>query len=148
MLLTRWDPFAWNPLGRLQNEMNQLFGRFGVENPAWPALAYSYPPVNVWEDEDHVYAEAELPGMQLDNLEIYVTDKDQLTLQGERQPYQPEKGVWHRQERGFGKFSKVITLPVPVDADRVEARFENGVLTVTMPKSEAARPRRITVKAE
>jgi HSP20 family protein len=143
MLVTRWRPFGWNQLNQFQNEVNNLFERL-----SWPTLAQTYPPVNVWADDDHVYAEAELPGMQLDHLEVYVAEGNQLTIQGERQPVAPEKGVWHRQERGFGKFSRVLTLPVPVDADKVEARFDQGVLRVTMPKSEAARPRRITVKAE
>jgi HSP20 family protein len=127
--------------------MNQLFGRYGLDGNS-PALAYSYPPVNVSEDGNAVHVEAELPGMQLDNLEIYVSEGDQLTIQGERQPCQPEKGVWHRQERGFGRFSRSFTLPVAVDADKVEARFEQGVLHVTLPKSATAKPRRITVKSE
>jgi HSP20 family protein len=150
MFMTRWEPHAnlWSEMDRFRNQMNELFGRYGTGAPSWPGLAYSYPPLNLWEDGDHVYVEAELPGMQLDGLEIYVSQGDQLTIQGERKPLEAEKGVWHRQERGFGKFSRVITLPVPVDADKVEARFENGVLLVTLPKSEMARPRRITVKAE
>jgi len=148
MLLTRWRPFAWNQFNQLQNEVNHLFERMNLDRLSWPGLGGTYPPVNVWEEGDNVYAEAELPGMQLDYLEVYVSDGNQLTIQGERQPVASEKGVWHRQERGFGKFSRVLTLPVVVDADKVEARFDQGVLRVTMPKSEAARPRRITVKAE
>jgi len=132
----------------LHNEVNHLFERMNLDRLSWPGLAGTYPPVNVWEEGDNVYAEAELPGMQLEHLEVYVADGNQLTIQGERQPAPPEQGVWHRQERGFGKFSRVLTLPVAVDADKVEARFDQGVLRVTMPKSEAARPRRITVKAE
>jgi HSP20 family protein len=101
--------------------------------------------VNVWADSDKVYAEAELPGMQLEDLEIYVTDENQLTIQGERRQLELDKGVWYGQERGFGQFSRTIMLPVKVDADKVEARFEHGVLLVTLPKNEAARPRRISV---
>jgi len=84
---------------------------------------------------------------QLDHLEIYVAEGTQSTIQGERRQRELEKGVWHRPERGFGQFSRTILLPVNVDADKVEARFEQGVLFVTLPQSEAAKPRRISVKA-
>jgi len=146
MLVSRWQPFSWSPLEEFQEEMRLVRERFAADNR--PALASSYPPVNIWGDRDKVYAEAELPGMQLDHLEIYVTEGNQLTIQGERRQRELNKGVWHTQERGFGSFSRTITLPVSVDADKVEARFEHGVLLVTLPKSETAKPRRISVKAE
>jgi len=148
MLLTRrWEPFTdlWGELGRFRNQMDQLLGQ--VQQHV-PGLSTAFPPVNVWQDTDNVYVEAELPGMKLDDLEIYVVEGNQLALRGERKPFTADKGVWHRQERGFGKFARTIPLPVPVDLDKVEARFENGVLHVALPKSEAAKPRRITVKAE
>jgi HSP20 family protein len=104
--------------------------------------------VNLWEDDDFVYAEAELPGLKLADLEITVTGDNQLTLKGKREPMAAEKFQWHRQERGFGSFDRVLTLPTSVDSARVEARLENGVLTIKMAKSQAAKPRRITVKAE
>jgi len=147
MLSTRWQPYVWNQLERFQNEVNSLLDRMGVQGD-WPMLSRAYPPVNVWEDDDALHVEAELPGMKLDQLEIYVHEGDQLTIQGERQPCVLEKGAWHRQERGFGKFSRVVSLPCDVDADKVEARFEQGVLHVTLPKAEAARPRRIAVKGD
>jgi HSP20 family protein len=144
MLTMRWQPFLANEWDQLQKNVNRLYDRAAP----WLALAAAYPPVNVWEDDNHVYAEAELPGVPHDKLEVYVTEGDQLTLQGERQPNAPANGAWHRQERGFGKFDRTLTLPAPVDADKVEARFEQGVLFLTLPKSEQARPRKITVKAE
>jgi HSP20 family protein len=145
MLTTRWSPVSlWNTFNR---EASQLWNGLMPEPAAWPALSGAYPPVNLWEDDDNLYAEAELPGMGLGDLEIFVTGGDQLTLQGERKPLQ-DPAVWHRRERGFGRFSRTVGLPVPVDADRVEARFEQGVLRVTLPKAEQARPRRIQVKAE
>jgi HSP20 family protein len=141
--LSRWQPYSWIPLREFQEEMMLVRERFAAGN--YPALASSYPPLNVWADSDKVYAEAELPGMQLDHLEIYVTEENQLTIQGERRRLELDKGVWYGQERGFGQFSRTIRLPVKVDADKVEARFEYGVLLVTLPKSEAAKPRRISV---
>jgi HSP20 family protein len=143
MQVSRWQPFSWSQLREFQEEMMLVRERFAAGNH--PALASSYPPLNIWGDSDKVYAEAELPGMQLDHLEIYVTEENQLTIQGERRKLEPDKGVWYRQERGFGQFSRTIRLPVKVDADKVEARFEHGVLFVTLPKSEAAKPRRISV---
>jgi HSP20 family protein len=154
MLMTRWEPFArnvsnvWSELNRFRTEMDRLFESYGLQNGGWPGLTVSYPAVNVWQDGDNLYAEAELPGLDLNDLEIYVTGGDQLILKGERKQPQLDKGVWHRQERGFGTFTRSIVLPVPVDADRIEARFSNGVLTVTLPKAEAAKPRRIAVKSE
>lgn len=150
MLMTRWDPFTdlWGKMNQFREGMDRLFDSVGLGDGPWPALAAAYPGVNVWEDSDNVYAEAELPGMELSDLEIYVTRGDQLTIKGERKQPTSGSAFWHRQERGFGRFARVLTLPVVVDPDKVEARLHNGVLTITMPKSETARPRKITVKAE
>jgi HSP20 family protein len=148
MLTKRWEPFVNNTMAQFQKEMNRLFDTFGVGSVAWPTLAYSYPPVNVWEEGDKLYAEAELPGLAQDQIQVFVTDGNQLTITGERPLKEAAENIWHRQERGHGKFSRVITLPVAVDADKVEARFEHGVLHLTLPKSEHAKPRRIQVKAQ
>jgi HSP20 family protein len=146
---TRWQPAQlFNQLQDLHNEMNRLFSRWGEDGARWLGTVAGYPAVNVWDDENTVFVEAELPGLRLEDLEIYVTGGNQLTLKGERKPSVPEKGIWHRQERGFGPFSRSLTLPFPVDADRVDARFENGVLQISMPKHESARPRKIQVKGE
>ena len=149
MQVTRWSPFndTWRELSRLHEEMNRLFGRF-PELEIASQYAVTYPALNVWEDVDHIYAEAELPGMAMKDLEIVVTGDNQLSLKGERRQPELDKATWHRQERGFGEFARVITLPVSVDADRVSAEFQHGVLTIKMPKSEGAKPRRIPVKAE
>ncbi len=132
-------PDIWNEMGRLHNELNRVFGPVNGNVPAAPA-------VNVWDDEQCVYAQADLPGISPENLEIFVTEGNQLTIQGERAVTQPPNAVWHRQERGFGKFTRQVALPSLVDADKVEAKYENGVLYLTLPKSEAAKPRKITVK--
>jgi HSP20 family protein len=141
--VSRWQALSRTPLREFQEQMMLVRQRDAARSH--PALASSYPPVNIWGDSDRVYAEAELPGMQLEDLEIYVTDENQLTIQGERRNLALDNGVWYGQERGFGQFSRTIMLPVKVDADRVEARLEDGVLLVTLPKSEAAKPRRISV---
>jgi HSP20 family protein len=148
MQLSRWEPFGsmWKEMNRLQREMNRLFSHLGSDGR--PGLAVSFPALNVWQDEGTVYAEAELPGMELNDLEIFVTGGNQLTIKGERKQPKLDKGTWHRQERGFGSFARVVSLPVDVNPDRVEARLVNGVLTIRMPKSETAKPRKIVVKAE
>lgn len=147
MRSSRWQSFTpvWNQLQQFQQEMNHLFDRWQGGNPF--AGFVGFPPLNVWEEGDRVYVEAELPGLDLKDLEIFVTGGNQLTLKGERKACTPEKGVWHRQERTFGSFSRSLALPFPVDADKVEARLENGVLRLELSKHESARPRKIPVRA-
>lgn len=146
MRSSRWQSFnpVWNPLQQVQEEMNRLFDRWGNGNVFGGAAGF--PALNVWEDGDTVHVEADLPGLDLKDVEIYVSGGNQLTLKGERKANLPEKGVWHRQERVFGLFTRSLTLPFPVDADKVDARLENGVLHVQLTKHESARPRRIPVK--
>ncbi|HXG12617.1 MAG TPA: Hsp20/alpha crystallin family protein [Gemmataceae bacterium] len=150
MRLSRWQPFGslWNELQQLQREMNRVFERWGEDGGRLLGLTPSYPPLNVWEENENVFVEAELPGLNLNDLEIYVTGGNQLTIKGERKQPEVPKAVWHRQERGFGTFSRSLTLPFPVDPDKVDARFENGVLLIKLAKHESAKPRKISVKAE
>jgi HSP20 family protein len=142
MLTDRWLPMVAHEFTQFQREIDRLF------RTRWPGFAVSYPPLNVWEDDANFYVEAELPGLSLDKLEIFVADGNLLTIQGQRQPSAVASGTWHRQERGFGKFGRQVQLPSDVDANRVEAKLEQGVLRVTLPKNERARPRRIPVKGE
>src|SRR5262249_16240756 len=128
--------------------MNRVFERWGEDGGRLLGLTAAYPAVNVWEDAENVYVEAELPGLDLKDLAIYVTGGNQLTIKGEPKPQVPEKGAWHRQEGARAAFSRTLTLPVSVDADKVDARFENGVLLIKLAKHESAKPRKITVKAE
>ena len=144
MLFTRFNPFgasAWDQLQRIQNEMHRLLDRPGGDG------YLSFPAVNIREEDEALNVEAELPGMNLEDLEIFVTGNTQLTLKGERKAMVANKGTQHRQERPFGKFVRTLTLPFPVDDTKVEARLANGVLRIHLPKHEAARPRKIVVKA-
>ena len=129
---------------RIFDEMNRLFDAVGFD-PA-PARTVVYPPMNLWEDDDNYYAEAEMPGLRLDEIEITVTEGDQLTIAAERKPDASDKCVWHRQECGYGRFARTVTLPAVADVDKIEATYEAGVLTLTLPKSEKAKPRRVAVK--
>lgn len=148
MVMSRFElgPSLWNQVQQFQSEMNRLFDRWNHTH-SWSSLG-AFPAVNVWEEGDNVFVEAELPGLDLKDLEIFVTGGRQLTIKGERKPLTAEKGVWHRQERTFGAFHRGLELPFHVDADKVEAKLENGVLLVKLAKHESARPRKISVKAE
>lgn len=137
------NPFGslWNEVNAVQEEFSRLFGRGN------PVVAAAVPLLNVWDDEQALYVEADLPGIDATKLEITVTEGNQLTIQGERTAPEVKGASWVRQERPVGRFARVVGLPSLVDADRVEARYENGVLRLTLPKHEAAKPRKIEVKA-
>lgn len=142
---SRLLPNLWASFDQLHGEMDRLLEGWGVDLPQL-ALTTQYPPVNVREDGDAFHVEAELPGLTEDDLHIAVTHRNQLTLQGERRVNEAVKGRWHRRERGFGRFQRVLVLPAAVEAERVEARIDNGVLCVTLPKAEEAKPRKIVVR--
>ena len=148
MALLRRESFGdlFREMNRFHNEMNQLFGRFGVANGR--GRLSGGPALNVWEDENAVYVETDLPGVPADKLDVSVTEGNQLTIQGERPAPEVQSAVWHRQERGFGTFVRTLSLPFDVDADKVDARFENGVLRVRLSKHAAAKPRKINVKGQ
>ncbi|MFO0928172.1 MAG: Hsp20/alpha crystallin family protein [Gemmataceae bacterium] len=145
MNTTRLLPNVWASLDRLHGEVDRLLEGWGVELPQL-ALTTEYPPVNVWEDAEAFHVMAEVPGMTEDNLTVAVTHRNQVSIQGERKADEVARGRWHRRERGFGRFQRVLKLPAAVDADKVEARIDNGVLQLTLPKAEEARPRKIVVK--
>lgn len=133
----------------LLNRLQQLRNDQAKEDdgPA-PVVAASDPAVNIWEDAESVYVEAELPGQEHKDVELYVTGVNQFTIKGERKENLPENGVAIRQERRIGRFSRVVTLPVDVDQDKVEACLENGVLRLKIPKHEATKPQQILVKGQ
>jgi HSP20 family protein len=104
-----------------------------------------FPALNLTEDKDKYHVRAELPGIKADALDIQVVGRN-LTISGERTiPSEGENIRYHRKEREAGKFSRAIGLPGDIDADNVEAKMVNGVLTISIAKSEAAKPKQITV---
>jgi HSP20 family protein len=137
---------VWPEMNRLQEEMERRFGRLAMNDPRRSADSV-YPPLNAWEDDDNLYVEAELPDLELTDLEIVVNGDNQLSIKGERKQPERENGTWHRQERGHGSFSRVGELPQYVDSDTVTAELKHGVLTITLPKRKEAKARRIEVKA-
>lgn len=149
MMTTRWNPLIemQAEMNRLRGEMERMFGRAGTNGRNLLSLA-QYPPTNLWEDSENYYVEAELPGMALEDLEIYLNEGVQLTLKGERKQPEAAEGSWHRRERTYGKFVKVIELPMQVQEEGVEAQLKLGVLTLRLPKRPEAKPRRIEVVAD
>lgn len=135
-----WDPFL--EMRRMQNEVNRLFA--DVEQRPMGA---AYPPVNLWIGEDSVVLTTELPGVDQNDLEIAVREST-VTIGGTRKaPNNGQQANWHRQERAYGSFSRTLELPFRVDADKVQARFTNGVLEIELQRPEQDKPRRIEVKA-
>lgn len=141
MAIVRWDPFR--ELTTLQSEVNRLFSRAsggeGAERQSW------IPSVDVVESKDAITLKAELAGMDPNDISLEVED-NVLTVSGERR-FQEEldEEKYYRIERRYGSFSRSIALPQGADPDKIDAQYENGILVVTVPKVEAAKPKRISV---
>ena len=142
MIVRNRNPFGalWQEINDVQDEFNKWFAAAHAGRP--PPRSPS------GRTRTRCHAEADLPGLDPAKIEVTVNEGNQLTIQGERPATEVPGAVWVRQERPFGKFVRSITLPALVDADRVEAKYENGVLRLTLPKHEAAKPRKIVVKGE
>ena len=151
---TMWE--NWNlfrEIDALHREIDRIFRggrpseRSLFRSSFLPGIsARNYPMVNLYEDPEAVYVEALAPGLDVDSLEVVVKGNT-LTISGEKKPspdVKPE--AYHRNERAVGSFVRTIQLNTDVDESKVRAAYEDGILTVTMPRSEAAKPRQITVK--
>jgi HSP20 family protein len=136
-------------LDALHRRMGRVFGDLLSESFDTFGGARSWlPAVNVSETEEAIAVEAEVPGIDPEAVQISVSGNE-LTIRGEKSEEIEEEGrTWHRVERSHGAFTRSISLPAPVDADRVEARARNGVLQILLPKREEVLPRRITVRSE
>lgn len=136
------------PVHQLRTDMDRFFSDLTRGLPNWPNLPQgavrSFPAVNVWETDHELFAEAEVPGLKESEIDIFVVGNE-LTLKGERRASEQPEAAYHRQERGTGSFTRVVHLPVDVDSARVSATLRDGVLTVTLPKAETAKPRKIQV---
>lgn len=139
--------FYYNPtmreFQRMRQQMNRLLGdsqRGMMEREA------AYPATNIWMGEDKLILTSELPGFSPEDINISVTG-DTLTLSGSRPEEKiPEGGYFHRQECGYGNFARTIRLPCVVNADKIEAVFEKGVLSIAMERAAEDKPRKINVK--
>jgi len=140
---------TWPALDRwadLRDEMNRLFDVPITGNLARQAQLFSgwTPALDVYQNNDNVIAVVELPGMRKEDIDISLHD-GMLTIAGERQSSSSEGENAERTERFSGKFRRSITLPTRVDADKVSASYKDGILTVTLPKSEEAKPKKVEV---
>lgn len=143
--LTPWTRSAlpWNELEQLQNRVNRVFG---LTSPYLDEPVAWRPAVNLKEEDNEYLLTAELPGMDLKDIDVDV-DKDTLTLKGEKK-YEHEEtkeGRWHLYERSYGTFERSFILPRAVEADQVRAEFTDGVLTVHMPKRKEAMGRKVEI---
>ena len=110
-------------------------------------LARAYPLINLHGDKDNLYVEAVAPGIDPESLNLTVVRND-LTISGEKKrlPGDIKPEMFHREERATGKFVRTITLPVEIDDDKISAEYKNGLILITMPKSEKAKPKQIQVQ--
>lgn len=147
MALARWDPFR--ELDQLRKEFDRFFGRaplslwgeeLGESSPA-------FPPVDIKEENDAIVVKADLPGVKKEDIEVRV-DGNLLTIRAEKkfEEKEEEKDRYHRIERYYGVYQRSFTLPDRIDPEKLKARYEDGVLTLTLPKKPEAKPK--TVKVE
>jgi HSP20 family protein len=136
-------PTAWREMERIRREMNRLFDT-GPDRLLRQAAAF--PPMNIWSSDEGLVVTAEIPGVNVDDLEITVVNET-LTLKGQRAADEiNENSRYHRRERGQGRFARSIQLPFPVNSGEVDANMKDGVLYVSLPRAEEDKPRKITVK--
>lgn len=154
MALMTWDPLR--EMEALHREIDRIFENVGGgAHWSFPFSRFSflpgrssraYPLLNMSEDADSIYVEALAPGLDPKSLKVTVV-RNQLSISGEKarcaENVKPE--AWHRNERAAGGFVRTIALPGDVDDAKIKAEYKNGLLTITMPKAEAAKPRQITV---
>jgi HSP20 family protein len=111
------------------------------------ASAGVFPPLNVTQDNDNFYVRAEVPGINAKELQISAL-RNRVSIAGKRElPKEHERASYHRKERAEGTFNRTLTLPTFIDAERVDARYTDGILMLTLPKAEEAKPRQITVRS-
>jgi len=132
-------PFVTNPINRLESLFERVFGDDGgFMSQAWPQL-----PVAMWEDDNHIYIEADVPGVAEHDVDVTVQN-GMLFIRGERKPQEGRRYLYNGQ--WFGRFERVVTLPEAVNTDDVQATLTNGLLCIALPKSPEAKPRKITLK--
>jgi HSP20 family protein len=144
MALVRWDP--GREVDTLQSEVNRIFDSFFGRTDDARARRW-VPAMDLVETDDHLVLRADLPGLEQDDVNVEIKD-GVLTVSGERRSEHEQKTEgFHRVERAFGRFSRSLTLPQGVDADKVAAEFDKGVLEVRIPKPEERKPHKVSIGA-
>lgn len=137
----------WPAMWNMEDEVNRMFEQFGQSFQGAVQGRFA-PAMDIQETEDAYIVEADVPGLKKDEVHIEVAD-NVLTIKGERKSEQEQKEKnFHRVERSFGSFARSVALPAGFDNTKVSAKFENGVLTITLPKPEERKPRRVEVKVD
>jgi HSP20 family protein len=142
--IVTWPKDQWSifdELESLQDDMSRVFGG----GRAWRRRP-AYPPANVWLSDDGIIVDVELPGVKADDVDISVV-KDELTISGRIGDDADEDARYYRRERPLGEFSRTLYLPFAADADGVTASYKNGVLRITVPRSEETKPKKIAINA-
>jgi HSP20 family protein len=135
---------AFDQLDRMRRQFDRIFGEdTGTHRGMFGAGVF--PQINLTEDADRFYVRAELPEVASEDIEMQATAKN-LSISGERKIASENDGVkYHRREREAGKFSRIVTMPTEIDPDRIEAKLQDGILTIRVPKAEAVKPRQIAI---
>jgi len=142
--LTRWEPAR--EMMTLREAMDRLFDD-AYTHPFSMRDGWSVPVVDMYQTDDEIVVKASLPGIKADEVQINITG-DVLTLKGEvRHEEEKNDKAWHIREQRWGSFQRSVALPTNVVSDKAQAEFENGILTITLPKAEEVKPKTITVKA-
>jgi HSP20 family protein len=142
----RWEPFR--EISRLRREIDRLWEDiFGPSRRIFEPLAETWEPaIDVAETAEKITVKAEVPGIEPKDIDISLVG-DTLTIKGEKKAEREEKGEsYHLVERSYGSFMRSIRMPAPVDPDKIEAHYKNGVLTIICPKKEEVKPKAIEVK--
>jgi HSP20 family protein len=143
MPIERWDPFR--EAVSLSDAMNALLRESFIRPSSVPGQqGPGLLPLDISENENEFVVKASLPGVKPEDVQITV-HRDTLTIQGETRADEEKGERWHLRERRFGQFQRSLSLATPGDSDRAQANFEHGVLTLTLPKSEQAKPRQIKI---
>jgi HSP20 family protein len=153
MKLTRFQPsgdlWHWSPANQwdtLRDEINRLFDPVAGPPRATQFFNVWSPPLDLYEDNDHLLVRVELPGMKKEDIEISLHE-GVLSISGERKSEgKYNQAETYRSERFYGRFQRTVALPKGVAADKVKATYQDGILTVTLPKTEEAKPKQIEVK--
>jgi HSP20 family protein len=144
--LIRWEPAR--DIMSLRDAMDRLFDDAFTRPLSARDGGWSVPSIDMFQTDDEIVVKAALPGIKSDEVQINVTG-EMLTLKGEiKHEEEKKEKAWHIREQRFGSFERSIALPTDVVADKAKADFENGILTITLPKAEDVKPKTITVKAK
>jgi len=149
MSIAKWSPFR--ELENMRREMDRLFEEFitPMRRRRWlerPEEAVISPNIDIYDAKNEIVVKAELPGVEKENIDLKITENN-LTLKGEiKKEEEVKKEDCYARERSYGSFFRTIALPAEVDSPKAKATFKNGILEITLPKKEEAKPKEIKVE--